>query len=348
MESPFNKNEKAVGKVSNILIIILKRVGEILVTTPSIRALKKSFPKAKITVLLYVSYIDAISNNPYIDEVYPINPNDSLLDLLKTGIILRRRRYDITIDYLANPKSALLTFVAGSPIRIGLKKRIRRIAYNRTLRNFPDSSSYIADYRLNAVRLLNVAPDGLEMDFFLDSDQIASAKEFLSRYNFDSKQKFISISPISLRKWKLWSFKEFAKTADYIWDQYKLKTILVCGPGEYHFLTQVKDIMKNEPTSMIEFTDLKTLGYTLGKSCLHIGNDGGINHLSAAVRTPTITIYGSGKADKWNNNNNPKLIAISKKMECRQKKCYKSCIFNYKCLSSITFAALKAPIDYLL
>lgn len=317
-------------------------------TTPSIRALKKSFPEAKIMVLVDEPYFDVISKNPYIDEIVLLNRSTSIIGILKIGLMLKKRKFDITIDYLANPRSAFLTLIIGSPIRIGLKKRIRRIAYNLLLRKLPGSSSYVADYRLNAIRLLGKNPDGLEMDFYIDADQTVRAQEFLASYKIDLDEKFVTISPVSLGKWKLWPFKEFAATADYLITEYRLKTILICGPGEYHFLMHVKKLMKNEPAAMIEFKDLKTAGYLLSKSCLHIGNDGGLNHLSAAVRTPTITIFGPGDANGWNNNQNPRLVAITKEMSCRHKKCHRKCRFNYECLNALTLADLKAPIDRLL
>jgi ADP-heptose:LPS heptosyltransferase len=332
----------------NIIIFVLKRVGEILVTTPSIRALKKSFPQAKITVVVDAPFFDVISDNPYVTDIIKTDPKSSWLENLRLGLKLRKQKFDLAIDYLANPRSAFLTFIIDSPIRIGLKSRIRRIAYNLTLRNFPDTSSYIADYRLNSVRLLGGKTDGLALDFFINPDQISQCRQFLSGYNVDLADDFVTISPISLRIWKLWPFEEFAKTADYIINEYKLTLLLICGPGEYHYLTQVKDLMESEPAALIEFTSLKSIGYTLSKSCLHIGNDGGLNHLSAAVKTPTITIYGAGKASKWNNNQDPKLIAITKKIACRSKKCYRTCQFDYQCLKMIKFADLKDPIDKLL
>ncbi len=334
--------------VSNILVLILKRVGEILVTTPAIRSLRKAYPNAKITVVIDKDYEDVLSGNPNIDKLFLLYSNGSIKNLLKSALILRSEKYDITIDFLANPRSAFITMLVRSPIRIGLKKRIRRIAYNYVIRPFPDVTSYIAGYRLNALRLLNKKTDGTFTDFFITEQAEQVGKEILIKNGIREDDIFITISPVSLQKYKLWSFENYAKVADYILEKHSYKVVLVCGPAEFNFLEKVKSYMKYQPAAMIDFNQLKVFGYVLKRSILHLSNDGGIKHLASAVRTPTITIFGHVNAKRWNEENDPLHIALCKNIDCRKFRCYRNCKYNFSCLNLIEFQDVKRSIDLLL
>lgn len=332
-------------QMANILVLVVKRVGEILVTTPSIRALRKAYPKAEITVVVDESYHDVLAGNPHLNHIFLLDPRDSPLAFLKKAFALRNKKFDITIDYLANPRSAIISLLSGAPIRIGLNKRYRRVAYNQYIPSYPDVTPYIADHRINAIRALGKQSDGPEMDFFIDDEALARGRQILAQHGIGEGKPYITVSPVSLVTSKLWSFESYAKVVDYLLLVKKQKVVLVCGPGEIHFLEKVQSHMEDEPTALIEFHQLKVLGYVLQQGAFHVGNDGGIKHLASAVDTPTITIFGPGPGKEWNEYRDPRHVVLQKEISCRKYRCDRDCPHLYKCLDLVEFQDVKQAID---
>lgn len=328
-----------------ILILVVKRVGEILVTTPLIRALRKAYPHAEITAVVDRGYEEILQDNPYVDRLVLLNPEDSPLAFLKKSAKLSRRGFDVTVDVLANPRSALITLMTGSPVRFGPDRRIRKWAYNRTIPAPGGSSPYIVDQRLSVLRVLGRRTDGVGLDIFIDSSSRLKGEKLLAANGIGSKDGFVTLAPVSLRRWKLWPPEEYARVGDYLTVERNRKVVLVCGPGEFHFLERVGSLMTTKPAAAVEFDSLKVLAHVLSRSVLHVGNNGGIQYMATAAGVPTITIFGPGNAEIWNEGGNPQRVALWKEMECRRPGCFRSCPYEYACLRQVTFADLKRSID---
>lgn len=149
-----------------VLVLVVKRVGEILVTTPLIRALKKAYPHGEITVVVDQGYEEILAGNPYVHRVFTLDPRDSPVAFLRKSVKLARIKFDVTVDVLANPRTAFISLISGAPLRFGPNRRIRKWAYNRTLPSSGESSAYIVDQRLSVVKELIGETDGVGLDIF--------------------------------------------------------------------------------------------------------------------------------------------------------------------------------------
>jgi len=324
------------GKIEHILVFALKRVGEILVTTPLIRGLAKSYPNANIEVVIDNYYKDVLLKNPYIDALHLLRPHEKPLQIFEKAREFNARSYSITIDVLANPRSAFLTLAAHAPVRIGLNKRVRKYSYNRYFNSFPRATRYVADRRLNALRLLGKEPDGLKLDFFVAASGRRRGRKLLSQNGIDPDRPFITASPVSQKHYKLWPYDSFAIVLENIQFEYGLPIVLLCGPGEYHHLDKMDKAMRNAVDAKIECLSFDILGAILAHSSLLIANDSGIRHLAMATDTPTIGIFGSGNKYRWTPPSHPYHQALSAPLGCRQSKCHRTCQFEYKCLEMVT------------
>jgi len=333
--------------IDSILILVVKRVGEILLTTPAIRAFRKAFPKATIDVAVDAPMKDLLEDNPAINHLILLDPSKTF-DTLAWARRIRKRRYDLTVDFLANPRSAFLSLASGARLRIGLDKRVRRRAYHRYIEPSPAAASYVPDVRLNAVRMLGYEPDGVAMDFFPSDEGRRAGEQRLTEAGIGSSDRFAAMAPLSMVPHKLWPPEHFARVADTLVREHRLPVVLVGGPNEYHFLEETRAHMAERPAALLEFQDLNTMGYVLSRACCYIGNDSGVRHLASAVRIPTVTVFGPTNPREWNELEDPRHPALWKEVSCRAAKCYIDCPYGYQCLDLVTPADVLEAVRPLL
>lgn len=320
--------------VRGILVVAVKRVGELLMTTSLIRELKKTWPDASMHVVCDEVYAGVFRPNPYIDSLIVLEPDNRPLQILKVARELSKKEIDVAIDVLANPRSAFLVRASGAEIRIGPEKRIRKFAYTHYMKASPEATPYVADYRLNAARMVGVKPESTSLDFFINAVGENSATQQLAKQQISPEDNYVTFAPISLRGYKRWPYHYFAQVAETLRSTYKMKVVLLGGPGESPQLQQMAAEMKNPPDAIIECHTLDELGALLKRSELLVSNDSGIKHLGVAVKTKTIAIFGYGDRFQWDPNDDDH-IALSAPVSCRKPDCYRTCQFQYQCLEMV-------------
>ncbi|MCK4578719.1 MAG: glycosyltransferase family 9 protein [Candidatus Marinimicrobia bacterium] len=335
-------------EIQRILVLVLKRIGEILLTTPAIRALRKAYPGAEITAVVYRPFKDVLEGNPNIDQLIVLEPDAGNYAFIRQAWRLRQKRFDLVLDFLALPSSALITLMSDAPIRVGLPRRHRKYAYNRYIPYEMGNTPYAADRRLNAVRMLGLPDDGIAMDFSIDENSAARGDELLDRNGLGAGDRFAVVAPLAGQAWKLWPFERYAQVADYLADEHSLPVVLICGPGEYHYVEQVLRHTRSTPAAAIEFTDLNIMARVLSRALFYVGNDGGVKHLASAVGTPTVTIFGPAYAHKWNEPDDPLHQMLWQEIDCRGRRCFRECSRNYECLTMISAEDTCSGIDRLL
>ena len=107
------------GTFEKILITRLRFIGDIVLTTPVIRAVRKKFPNSYIAYLADKNAITLLENNPYLDELIPLDFSWTLKEQLNFIKTLRTKKFDLVIDLFGNPRSAILSFLSGAKTRIG-------------------------------------------------------------------------------------------------------------------------------------------------------------------------------------------------------------------------------------
>jgi heptosyltransferase III len=165
-----------------VLVIQLRQLGDLLMTTPLLRQLAARLPGAGIDLLCEPIGERVLALHPALRERILLPRGSSLGTLLALGRTLRRRRYDLVIDTQVLPKTALLARMSGAPLRLGYGGALwRSLAYNRRLtRSRPDYSA------LDKLNLLacgldrSAAPDleDLELEFPVGPEDRAAAERF--------------------------------------------------------------------------------------------------------------------------------------------------------------------------
>ncbi|OGF48018.1 MAG: hypothetical protein A2231_13020 [Candidatus Firestonebacteria bacterium RIFOXYA2_FULL_40_8] len=320
------------AEVKKILVIRFKGLGDILLSLPAIKALKKSYPSAAITILVNRDAEQVVSGLPYIDEVLLFNRlvHGGILGGLKLISEIKKRKFDLVLDLYGNPRSALMTALSGAKYRVGTTHRIRQKAYNIKVQG-PEEIIYGAKVHLLAARAAGA--DIIEDDTTLEINIPVEAKESIDNYLFRNnvkKGEIIGINPFANWSTKSWGENKFAETADKLIDSGK-KVIIIWGPGEDK--AGFAGLMRNKPLIAPE-TNIKQLAYLLQNLKAVLTNDTVVKHLSVAVNTPTFTVYGSTNPKAWEPEGSPMHRFISAKSACAP--CDKTECDKFICMDSIT------------
>lgn len=326
-----------------ILLIQLRRIGDVLMTTPSVRALKMSFPDAEIHFLTEKPSDEIYSVSPYVHKIIIHDPNMPFTDKIKFISTLRKNSYDVVMDFFANPTSGLYTFLSGGKRRIGPGRGLRKFYY--TDRVSDTKGPYSGASKTSLLEPLGIFTEDYSLDFFISDSDREYAKRYLKKLNYNPEDFVVTISPVSRQPYKVWPGENFSRVCDYLIRRYNAKIIFIYGPGEWDFVKKVTENMKESKPPVVE--DIPTISQTkaifeLAK--IHIGNDNGPMHFAISAKIPTVAIFGRPKSENWTP-----VSSINRAVEY-DPGCKSNCIFpkcKLECLYKIEPELVIRQIDRL-
>ena len=273
--------------VGKILVVKLRAVGDVLLSTIVLRNLRKGYPSARIDFLTEPPARDVVRRNPDVDEVLCY---DRAQDW-GPGLVqmVRRRSYDLVIDLFGNPRTALVTRLSGARYRVGYRFRGRTYAYTIVVEP-RGSEVHNTEFNLDALRAIGVDIVDRNLYFPLAPEEERFVGEFLGGVQRDSG---FTVALNTGGGWytKRWPLERFATLADRLVDEHGARIVLPWGPGQREEVEFVRAAMRRE-SFIPPATTLGQLAALLKNMSMVITNDSGPMHLAAAVGTPVLGIYG--------------------------------------------------------
>ena len=293
-------------EIDCVLLSRLRFMGDVILTTPLIRALKKGLPHARLLYLTEPPYTDLLKNNPHLDEIIPFDRTrfDQLpvLKSLKVQLHflkeLRKRRCTAAVDLLGLPRTAFQLYLSGAPIRIGGDYRYRKHLYTHL---FPVSRKYgqtAVDFHLNVLNFFGFTPDGTQTEVFLTEEEENWGRAYLQKIGFDLTHPIVGLHPGGTWPAKLWPWERFVELALRLHREQRAQIFLTGGPNDQAILDKVKEYA-GEAVFRGEVLNLRQLATILNHFTVFVSNDCGPMHLAPAVGTPTVGIFGPGEPDIW-------------------------------------------------
>lgn len=304
------KKNKPLGEVKNILVIRVDHIGDVITTIPSLRALRKAFPNAKISVMVRSLTKELLVNCPYINELIIYNPpwyrgekNFNILKNIRFLRNLRKRNFDLAIDFRGDLRNIFLAY---------LSKARNRLAYDVKGGGFLLTN--IADYRKEHIHSIDRNLDVLEklgIDAKDRSLELWIPQEIKKRIKLPER-KFVVINPGSGGSKKLWTCEGFAKVADHIASKYKIEIVLTGSSGETKLTNGVESLMSFKPLNLAGKTSLLELAEIIRRAKLFISPDSGPVHIAVAVKTPTIALFGTSLSEVWGYKSEKNILLENK------------------------------------
>jgi len=317
-----------------------------MMCTPALRALRMRFPESHIAFLTEKESESLLWGNPNLDEliVFDKERYKDPFYMLKQIHNIRRRSFDLAIDFFGNPRSAWICFSSGASHRLGPDLGVRSHLYNLKMKK-DQSPRYAAQSRLDGLEVLGIRTTDVSLDFFLSDKAKNFAKDFFKKKDIGQTDLVISVSPTSRRDFNRWSLERYASVCDFLVSKYKVKIILVWGPGERTVVDRLNHLSKSELTISPLTPTLQELGAILQRCDLHLGNDNGTKHVAVAVDTPTLTIFGPNSHISWTYPDERRHRWIQAESLCKDCERIKHRCKEPSCLDSIQVDSVKEKLE---
>lgn len=329
-----------------ILVIQLRRIGDVLMCTPVIRALRQKYPQCHLAFLTEEESKAILETNPNLNEllVWDKNKYKNWFYVLRKIKELREKKFDLVIDLLGTPRTALACFLSGARQRIGFAHRFRRNLYNLQVTPSKDEK-YGACYKLDLLKPLGIESSDCRLELVLSTEVKRFAEKFYDTNRIQDSDLKILVSPTARRKFNFWFLDRYAKVADNLIEKYGAKAILVWGPGEKEIAEKVSSLMKFSPYISPETRTVLELAAILEKCDLHLGNDNGTKHIATAMGVPTVTIYGPHSPVSWTYPDPKWHKFVKKDCPCSNNERRKHSCTKVTCLDSISVEEVLKVLD---
>lgn len=298
------------SQVKRILVVRLDEIGDVVVTTPLLRELRRNIPRAWITLVVKPAIYNLVELCPYVNEVltYDWQVPGNFKNLIRHARALRlaifhlwKRRFDLAIlprwgtDYY---HGAFLSYFSGTPWRVGYSefvtpsKHTLNKGYDRLFTDLlkDDSLKHEAERDLELIKFLGerIYDDSLEL--WIDKEDESFAQSILNENNINKDSILIGIGLGAGELRKMWPMERFLDLIKWLSEEMKLKILLLGDKNEVFLGRYIENNLSDRIINMLGKTNLRQAVSLLKHCKLYIGNDSGIKHIAAAVQVPVVEL----------------------------------------------------------
>jgi heptosyltransferase-1 len=276
------------------LLVRLSAIGDVVVATPVIHALRTAYPRAYLAWLVEEKAADVVRGNPELDEVIVWPRSRHRMGTLRLLGELRRRRFEIAIDFQGLLRSAALVWMSGARYRIasvGTREGSACI-YNIRVPRTGDASS--RQRCLDLLRPLGIRSQDRPMRVWFGPDHEDAAERLLEKAvpgTAGAAHRLVCLVPATTWRHKHWIEARWAEVADGLAREGHAPLFLG-GPGDRALIGRIQARMRQPSASLAGETSLKEAAALLQQADLAITVDTGLMHIAVAVGTPVVALCG--------------------------------------------------------
>lgn len=326
---------------NRILVIRLDRIGDVVLSTPAIKALRDTFPKSYIAFMGRPVTKDIMAGNPYLDEVILYdkdNKHKGPWSSLRFAMALRKKKFDLAVILHPTNRSHIIAFLAGIPERLGYNKKCGFLLTRKTEDTKRQGLRHEAEYSLDLLKALGVQVKDARLFMPVNKDDESTVVEFLKKLHVRKEDKIVTIHPGASCPSKIWPKERLAKVADALANEFNLRIAIVSDNKDAEIAEEMGKLMSSSPLVLGGKLTLGELAALLKKSCLFISNDSGPVHIAAALDIPVISIFGRNQPGlsprRWRPLGKGN-IYLHKQAGCIRCSAH-NCEMGFKCLLAIT------------
>jgi len=344
-----------------IVIFLPNWVGDVVMATPSLRAIRRHFAEAHITHFGRPAALETLGSTDWADDTLIAVPRvrSRTIGLLQVGGALRGGRFDLAVLLTNSFRTALLARLAGIGRIVGYSRDARGPLLTDRLHPPRDDGGRLTpvpaiDYYAELAGALGAAVDSRRMSLPVAAADEKAADDLLDSIGAGGGDPVVMLNPgASGGTSKMWDHGRFARAADMLIQRRGARIIIHAAPGEQAVARAVGEEMENDPA--VNFGErTATLGMfksLLKRADLLITNDTGARHVAAAMGTRVVTVFGSTDPD-WARTDHPLECIVRADVPCspcRKKLCSQPAGPKYhQCMEKITPEKVVAAAQRLL
>jgi heptosyltransferase-3 len=292
-----------VQEPGRVLVVVTRRIGDVLLTVPLVRSLKSAWPSARIDMLVFKGTEGVLCGNPDLDEVIVVPASQPAIEALRFARRLWRR-YDLTISTSPSDRPTLYAWLAGKS-RIGVMASGAKHAWKRGLLHatvpFDDLDTHTVVQNLWLADLLGL-PRCFEMPIGRSQEDERRVEGLFQGFR---KARFAVLHLYPKFTYKMWDPDQWRELAAWLID--RGITVVFSGSSDQQELRYVNGFADGlgrhaenlRPLNLAGKLSFSQLAVLLERAALYVGPDTVTTHLAAAVGVPTVALFGPSNPVKW-------------------------------------------------
>jgi len=333
-----------------ILIVRTDRIGDVVLSTPIIKALREAYPNAYIAMMVSPYAKDIVEGNPYLDEViiYDKEHNHkSWMGSVKFALRLKKKRFALALILHPTNRAHLVTFFAGIPRRIGYDRKLGFLLTDRIRHTKQFGEKHELEYNLALLTYLGIEPEDKNLFMPIKTESERWIEDIFRQEGIKEQDKLLAIHPGASCPSKIWPNERFAEVSDKLIEKYGFKVLIISGPRDIILAQNVIKHMRHPAINLAGKTSVSQLASVLRRCRLFISNDSGPVHIAAAVGTPVISIFGRNQKGlsptRWGPLGKKDKV-LHKEVGCLECLAH-NCTRSFACLEAISIEDVLCAAD---
>ena len=337
--------------VRRVLVVRLRSIGDTVLATPSLRALRRFLPDARIDILLEDWVAPLLEGSREVDRVVTVE-RKSTASRLMVARRLRAENYDVVYNLHGGSTAALLTRATGARHRVGYADYAYATLHNHAA---PPSSKLWGREKTHSVeqQLALLGWTGVPVTdrpatrLAVVPEATASVARRLREAGVDDDSAFVLVHPAAAFDTKTWAAENFARVIEYLAER-GLASVAVAAPNEANVIA---DVRGHTRAPLISFTDLRLPEITAlaARASLFVGNDSGVAHIAAAVGVPQVVVFGSSNVAHWRPWAHASAEVVREEMPCAPCPGYTCAEFDApECIRRVPVERVMAAVERVL
>lgn len=305
------------ASVKRVLIVRLRSIGDTVLATPSLFALKRFLPQAQVDILVEDWVAPLLSNHPHVDNVF-ILERGGVVARTRVARELRAARYDVVYNLHGGTTATFLTRATGARHRVGFEtyqyaKLHTKLAPSPSLL-WGQQKTHSVEQQLALLGWTGVpVSDRPRTRLGISAEAVEVVNQHLSAAGL-ADRKIALIHPAAAFETKRWATENFARVAEFLAER-GLAPVAIAAPQEAQI---VKELLSEASVKILSLDlSLPEVTALASRSQLFVGNDSGIAHIAAAVGTPSVVIFGSSNVAHWRPWNRAAAQVVFEEMPCQ-------------------------------
>lgn len=325
--------------IRTILVRSTNWLGDAVMTTPAMRAIRESFPGARITVLANPVVAPLFEHHGAVDEILVYDRKGAHAGVggrLRMAAELRQRRFDLAILLQNAIDAAFITWLARIPRRMGYRTDGRGLFLTHGVPVEEGTRRlHHVEYYLAMLDRFSIATKDRRLSLATTPAEDAAMAARLREEGIGEGELLLGINPgASYGSAKRWYPERFAAVADCLADRWGAKVVITGGPGEAGIAADIAAAMKSPSLVMAGRTTVREMMALIGRCGFFVTNDSGPMHIAAAFGVPLVAVFGPTdhtNTSPWTD----RAAIVRSETDCAP--CLKrECPTDHRCMMAVT------------
>jgi len=321
-----------------ILIVEVNWLGDVLFSTPFIRAIREKYPDSHIACMTIPRTREVLEDNPRINELIIYDEegiHESLIGKIKLIREIKKKHFDLVIILHRSVTRAFMMYLARIPCRAGYATKRRGFLLTKRVDMPEVEDIHKVDYFLTIARAFECDTSNKNCEFFIKDKEKRNIRNILEKSGVKENDLLVVLNPGGNWPPKRWKEERYAALGDELISRYGVKIAISGAEKDIEKAGKIANMMKRaKPVIFAGTTSLKELGALMERADFVISGDSGPMHIALSVGSKVIALFGPTSPSLTGPSGDGEYRVIQKDVGC-EIPCYEFGCRDYKCMDAI-------------